>query len=139
MRRIATWAFAIAGWALAAYFFDKPTGTPCFIDEVPYINDFEPGGQRVVAWNEGKYEIFPNGVERVTPFWGPLTLAFDPGRGHCPQGVFVRPTGIAYSVCWEDKVGGAWGRREDLSSTAERILHKGRLLVERRWGVPVRY
>lgn len=86
---------------------------------------------------EGMYELYPNGLERVTPYWGPLTLAIDPRKAHCPQDILVRESGISYQYCWEGKVGGAIGSRQDLSSKGEHILQRGRELAEQHWGLRI--
>jgi len=132
IRRMVFWGFALGGWILAAYFFNTPTGNPHFTDSAPYINSFEPGGQKVVEWHDGKYELFSTGAERVTPYLGPLTLAFDPGRGNCPQSITIGETGIAFVYCYEGKIGGAW--RKDLPSRVEWVLRRGRTLAEQHWG-----
>lgn len=137
IRKMFFLAFTITGWVLAAYFFNVPTGNPHFTDQPATDALFDSGPRKIVEWHEGRYELFQNGVERVTPHWGSITLAFDPGRGHCPQGIIVYADRIAYQYCYEGKVGGAGGHREDLSSKAERILQKGRTLAERHWELTI--
>jgi hypothetical protein len=137
MKQALYWLFASAGWILAAYLFNTPTAPVRFVDR-PAVEPtlFDTGlSRRIVEWNEGKYVVFSDGKEQVTPYWGQLTTALDPRRGWCPQEIAVLETTIYYTICHDaETLGGEQKPRNTLSAAAERVLRKGRTLAEKRWG-----
>lgn len=136
VKRVLFWTFALCGWVLAGYQFNTPAGPVHFYEGPVEKTLFDPGHPRkIVEWNEGKYILYPNGDEQVTPYFGTITTAFNPPKGWCPQDVNVFETKITYIICYDTQTtGGKTADRSELSSAHEHILIKGRALAEERWG-----
>lgn len=125
--RLAVFVAMMAIIALGAYLETPPVKPVHFVD---FEDDKKP---RVVEWTYGKYEVWQNGNEKITPYWGLVSLWLDPGRGNCPQGITVQGKQMITQTCLDGKPRVRLGETKDMPMKERLLLDRGRRLAKEHW------